>query len=298
MKARAIDWLVSIILRWCLSRHGSDERAPADGRSAAQASVRVHPLRQNSELGNEALAYLKRKIKTKRNLVKKNFALLRELWRLPAVEIAMWGGNTAHQAFASFTSRHRRFPVIQRKRWGVALLAVPEQLDKYLAGKARKAVRRNRRCAIRLGYTFGRIDPLAEIEQIRAINESLDIRQGRPMDPSELNLAALHAYFSHSTETFGIRDAEGHLVAYLDLMMCGEVAIVSRLLGHGDALDNGIMDLLLSETVRELAGVRRIGGAVQWLMYDMWFGATPGLRFFKNRLGFAPYRVRWTWRPA
>jgi hypothetical protein len=50
--------------------------------------------------------------------------------------------------------------------------------------------------------------------------------------------------------------------------------------------------------VRELVDARGTGGPVRWLMYDTWFGAPPGLRSFKERLGFAPYRVRWMWRAA
>jgi hypothetical protein len=232
------------------------------------------------------------------DVLKKILALLGELRHMPAVEIVMWGGEAEHQVFASFIGRHPRFPLVQRKRWGVALLALPERFDGYFAGKARLALRRKRRRATELGYTFARINPLAELEPIHAINGSLDVRQGRPIDPDYLDPAALRAYFSRSTETFGIRDAEGRLVAYLDLRICGEVAVLSRLLGHGDALDQGVMYLLVSETLRELLDARSIGGPVRWVMYDMWFGAAPGLRYFKGRLGFAPYRVRWMWRAA
>lgn len=142
-------------------------------------------------------------------------------------------------------------------------------------GEARRDLRRKRRRATELGYRFTSIDPLAELKPIRAINASLDARQGDPIDPAYLDPAALSAYFSRSTE-FGI------------LRTCGEVASVRRLLGHGDALEQGVMYLLLSETVRELMGARGTGGPVRWLMYDTWFGAAPGLRYFKDRLGFAP----------
>jgi hypothetical protein len=123
----------------------------------------------------------------------------------------------------------------------VAFLAVAERFDGYFAGKARLALRRKRRRAAELGYTFARIDPLAELDPIRAINASLDVRQGRPIDPAYLDPAALRAYFSRSPETFGIRDAEEHLVAYLDLRTYGEVTVLSRFLGHGDALEKGVM---------------------------------------------------------
>jgi len=232
--------------------------------------------------------------KPSESVLKKLLALLGEVRRLPAVEIAMWGGETEHGLFASFTARHPRFPLVQRKRWGVALLPVPERFDAYLGGKAH--LRRKRKRATELGYTVCRINPLAELEPIRAINASVGVRQGRPINPHYLDPAALRTYFSGSTETFGVRDREGRLVAYLDLRTSGEVAVTSRLLGHGDALEQGVMYLLISEILRELVDARK-GSAVRWVMYDMWFGAAPGLRYFKERLGFTPYRVRWTWRP-
>jgi hypothetical protein len=37
---------------------------------------------------------------------------------MPAVEIEMWGGEAEYQVFATFTGRHPRFPLVQRKRWG------------------------------------------------------------------------------------------------------------------------------------------------------------------------------------
>ena len=38
-------------------------------------------------------------------------------------------------------------------------------------------------------------------------------------------------------------------------------------------------------------------GTPRWAMYDTFFGSDEGLRFFKERLGFRPYRVTWTWEP-
>jgi hypothetical protein len=33
---------------------------------------------------------------------------------------------------------------------------------------------------------------------------------------------------------------------------------------------------------------------VQYVMYDTWFGALPGMQQFKNVLGFQPYRAQFS----
>jgi hypothetical protein len=71
--------------------------------------------------------------------------------------------------------------------------------------------------------------------------------------------------------------------------------VFSRLLGHSDHLKNGVMYYLVTEVIREMIGRKTQQGAPLWSMYDMMFGASDGLRFFKELLGFKPYKVRWVW---
>jgi hypothetical protein len=61
---------------------------------------------------------------------------------------------------AKGANRFPRFPLVQRKRWGVALLALPERFDGYFAGKARLALRRKRRRATELGECWAARDRL------------------------------------------------------------------------------------------------------------------------------------------
>lgn len=50
------------------------------------------------------------------------------------------------------------------------------------------------------------------------------------------------------------------------------------------------MYLLLMEIICSLIEQK----AVNFLMYDTYLGAQPGLRNFKRRLGFSPYLVRYS----
>ena len=106
----------------------------------------------------------------------------------------------------------------------------------------------------------------------------------------------VRAYFGRSADVFGVVDSNGVLKAYLCVRICGEVACMERLLGHADALEDGVMYLVVSGVVEWLIQERAVTGRPQWLMYDMFPGALPGLRTFKHVIGCRPYRVSWSWR--
>jgi len=93
-----------------------------------------------------------------------------------------------------------------------------------------------------------------------------------------------------------VLDAAGVLVAYADISFCGEVAVISRILGYGEYLDNGIMYLLVDGIMRLVIERKSKYGQPEWPMYDTLLGAKEGLRYFKERLGFEPYSVKSLWK--
>ena len=148
------------------------------------------------------------------------------------------------------------------------------------------------------GYDFSEIRPLDHMEEILAINMSCPVRQGRVISPSYLDQAELQKYFSGATPVFAVRDEARIVRAYAHTLIFGDVFVFNRLLGHYDHLKNGIMFLLVSEVIREMCEYKARHGSPQWAMYDMMFGGGDGLRYFKERLGFQPYRVSWCPRPS
>jgi hypothetical protein len=74
------------------------------------------------------------------------------------------------------------------------------------------------------------------------------------------------------------------------------VAFIERLLGHADALGEGVMYMLIKGTIEDLIEHRHGDGTPNWFMYDMFSGASPGMRDFKHVIGCRPYRVTWSWR--
>ena len=218
-----------------------------------------------------------------------------ELSRLPVVQIEMTGDENCRELYSYFTRRHARWRLIENKRWGVALLLLPEVFVDY-PGIAGPYMRRKVNRATRAGFTVTHVDALTRLDEVLAVNRSAEERQGRPMDPDYLNEEAVRRYFERASDVYGVIDATGVLRAYISLRTCGEVTVLDRLLGHAEALDQGVMYLLVMETIRELIGRRQMDGRPKWFMYDMFSGGSPGLRQFKHRIGCKPYRVSWSWR--
>jgi hypothetical protein len=202
-------------------------------------------------------------------------------------------GNTANgrTLYEWFTQPHDKLPIVSNKTLGVELLDLEmfdcfEHYLKCINGKNSAAY--YRRKALSKGYTFANIDRNRYIDDIYEVNSSRETRQGRQMHP---------AYFEKPTEYIdepdwlycGVVNSDGKLVAYLNLQIANEVAVVRTLLGHGEFLNDGIMYLLLTEAARQIYE----HGWCRYVMYDMYFGSSEGLRLFKEKLGFKPYRVTW-----
>lgn len=152
------------------------------------------------------------------------------------------------------------------------------------------ARKRARRCRKR-GYEFAEIRREQYEDDIFAINTSLDHRQGRPMAapywlrPSYKPLPEDQC-LEHHVATYGVLH-ELQLVAYLWLYRCGDLALISSILGHGRHLENEVMYLLMDGVIMSEAGS---GG---FLVYNRHDSGTDGLRFYKQRCGFTETEVLW-----
>jgi hypothetical protein len=216
----------------------------------------------------------------------------------PRVAVTLSGGDGAAETYRYYTARHPRFFLIQNKRWGAALLRLPATFEDYLKDPSRHTLRRKRQRCLSLGYSFAAVDPNAYFEAIFRINTSKPRRQGEEMHREYVDRGLLREFFSVERNTYGVFDSAGVLRAYACAPVYGELFNLIRLLGEGNHLNDGIMYLLMSEFVREMIRARSETGVPLWGMYDMYFGAQPGLRKFKDRLGFAPHNVKWRWEAS
>lgn len=178
---------------------------------------------------------------------------------------------------------------VPKYRENVSLLEVPASLEEWRA-EHRTARKRADRSS-RLGYRFAAIDRSEFDDDIHAINTSLETRQGRPMEAgyrSWRRHGRLPEYpcSRHAILTYGVLQGD-RLRAYLTLYRVHELALVSMILGHGEHLADDVMYLLFAGVVAEQAGR---GGVFYYNRHD---SGTDGLRYYKERLGFAAGEVVW-----
>lgn len=193
------------------------------------------------------------------------------------------------EMFLHFTKRHPRYKLIRNKSVGMALVDLSGFSDRsdYLSSVSRKDQGGyHGKRALRRGFVFSEIDQNSYLDDIHAINTSVTERQGRPMDRAYFEKPVFYEKKPHF-RYFGILNAEGTLVAYCNIATYGNFAATDRLLGYKN--NDGIMYLLLVEIICRLIDDNQ----VQYFMYDTFLGAQEGLRNFKRRLGFQPYRVRY-----
>lgn len=219
--------------------------------------------------------------------------IIGEIVKLPIVSVVLDHSEEGHRLFRAFTRLHPRYLIFRQKTIGVALIKLndfenAEAFTQSVNGKNSAAY--FSRKATRAGYTFRSINPNEMAEAIFEINSSAGSRQGREMDASYKS--KLNYPMNENNLYFGVFK-DNLLVSYLWVVKSGELALLNRLLGHADHLNNGIMyQMVTSYAEQEL----REKGRTRFVMYDTFFGAGDGLKMFKTRCGFNPYRVKWSQR--
>ncbi len=191
-----------------------------------------------------------------------------------------------------YTKPHPRYKVFGNKTLGAALVDLRAfgSADQYVASVSHKGYAgHQRRKARARGYQLREIERAAYADQIHAINISSQTRQGRPMDQPYL-VRQTQFEVRDNFRYFGVMSASGQLVAYCNLGIFGNFAATDQLLGFKNS--DGIMYFLLAEIISMLIAEARL----EYFMYDTMLSGSAGLRDFKRRVGFAPYRVRYSLR--
>lgn len=228
---------------------------------------------------------------------------VRALRDLPCVTIDLAGpcayANNPYYAemvrrfYRTTRRRHPRLWVVRDHTHGVALCHLDGGLQDY-PSQVEASARRNARKAQRKGYRFDLLDYNAELEQVRVVAGSKAVRQGAmPEGYDRLQPHNNPASRSplHDYRYFGVFREE-RLAAYGEVMIAGELAMVTHVLGHGDHMRDGVVPLTLLGMAERIAADHP---QTRFLGYGTFFGAGPGLRRFKKKHGFIPHRVRWQW---
>lgn len=219
-----------------------------------------------------------------------------EIFKSEQIVLSLYGSEAAEQAYQRFSKPHRLLPFFSAKEFGAALFRLPQSSSEYLVGKQFEYARRKRRKAINSGFFFEPFAATERIDQILQINRSAPERQHRAVPESYIDEVQVGEFCKNAQTLYGVFNQDGDLVAYSYAPVLGDIFVYSRILGHADYLDLGTMYLLVSGVTYHMIENRQTRGNPGWAMYDMFWGASPGLRFFKERLGFRPYRVHWKLR--
>lgn len=171
-----------------------------------------------------------------------------------------------------------------------SVLKVPESTEDWRSDH--RTARKRANHAANLGYQFREIEREHYAEDIFEINTSRESRQGRRMTQpyrERQNYVPLPEYPCelHAVYTYGVIDAHGTLASYLWLYRSGDLALVSSILGHAEHEPKDVMYLLFQGVVEAQAPLDG------YLVYNRHDSGTDGLRYFKEKLGFAPMEVAW-----
>lgn len=232
--------------------------------------------------------------------IKGYFVLLCEFFQMDKIEVSFKCQNKRElgvfrNIYNNFNKPHRLL-LFKHKTIGVCLIDLRKYKDfedyyKSINGK-NSAAYYSRKAGSR-GYKFVEIDRNNHIEEIHNINVSANERQGKQMEESYLEKMDFYKDRTHY-KYYGVLNKNNQLLAYCDTAFYGGFAQISRLLGHKEFLNDGIMYFMIVEIIKIIFEQYYSKGC-NHIMYDTYFGATDGLRMFKNKLAFRPYFVTWLW---
>jgi hypothetical protein len=221
------------------------------------------------------------------------FNLALDISKLPVARLEFrldLNPDSVRRMHAHFTKPHPRYKIFQNKSLGAALVDLKRfaDPDEYMANmKGRNSAGSYARKARSRGYSVVEIDRNVFVEDIHEINTSLDQRQGRPMADA-YRQKQTHFSPEKNYKYFGVLNSAGKLTAYSDIGFFGNFVAFDRLLGLRN--NDGAMHLMVTEIICRMIESHTYG----YLMYDTFFGASPGLRTFKTMLGFEPYRAKYS----
>ena len=222
------------------------------------------------------------------------FDLAIDIARLPVATLEFrlnMNPDDVRRMHAHCTKPHPKYKVFQNKSLGAALVDLKRfsDRDEYLGNikGGRNSAEHHAKKAKSRGYIVAEIDRNDYVDDIHAINTSLDSRQGRPMDETYRRKVE-HYPREKNYKYFGVINSAGKLMAYSNIGSYGNFVAFDQLLGVRN--NDGMMHLMLAEVISQMIESR----SYSYLMYDTYFGASPGLQSFKKMLGFEPYRVKYS----
>ena len=201
--------------------------------------------------------------------------------------------HATRESYDYTQTRIRKFPLIKRDQYGVALCELPTTFDEYFMA-IEASGRRNVRKAERNRFRFERIRFNDHLDGVKAIWQSADVRQGQVPDyvakgqvkPSQNPETKTNV---HDYPYFGVLK-DGELVAYAGCLVAGDLCAIEQIYGHAEYQNQGVVPMVITGIV---GYALEHYPKVKVYTYDNFFGASETLRRFKKKFGFVPHKVKW-----
>jgi hypothetical protein len=165
----------------------------------------------------------------------------------------------------------------------LALLRIPSSHEEYLAQvgtKTRNMIRKSERN----GYVFEAFAWNDYLDAIYEINTSKEVRQSAPMRGwyEDKVLPRYHSGEEQKFRKYYGAFKDGKLCAYLHAVLCGDFVFFRHFIGHALHMPYGVMNGLISWTVREYIGNPQI----RWLKYGELSKRPSTMHQFRKHAGF------------
>lgn len=202
-------------------------------------------------------------------------------------------GMVTKKFYNMCNSYHPKYKVIPRYRYGIAIMSLTKTWSEYFKSLSGPA-QRNYRKALKNECVFKRIEYNDYLDDIYDIIHSTDIRQGEMrVNNSDNYMIPNNDPKSNTTyhdyPYFGVL-LNNKLVAIGSCLIAGEYAELTTVYGNVKYQQLGIVPFMVINAVRMLIEEYT---NVKYFGYDTYFGARVGMRRFKRKMLFSPFKVRW-----
>lgn len=222
--------------------------------------------------------------------------IVKQIVSLPKVKIDIIDTDKTgeiNELYKYFTKPHPKYKIFKNKTLGVMLFEIPKNLDDYekqITGK--NSVKYFSKRCLKLGYYTDYFIKNEHLDEMYEINTSAKYRQGRTMSSHYLEKVPEEDE-KDCVSYFGVFTSSNKLVGYIKLVKTQKLYIISQILGHHDYQNDHIMYLIIHDLIVSLIDENSNKDYLVYLMYDTFFGGTDGIKLYKKRHQFKPYKVKW-----
>ncbi len=225
--------------------------------------------------------------------------IIKEIMELPRVKIEIIDNDPTlevEKMYKNFVKRHPKYKIFKNKTLGVMLMKIPKTVEEYMSWiSGKNSVKYYSNRCKKLGYYTDYYIKNNYLKDMYEINTSSSVRQGKSMRKHYLEEVPKENV-KDAVSYFGVFTSDKKLVGYIRLVKTPKLYVISQLLGHAEYQNDNIMYLIIHDLVIDLIEKNKDREDDIYLMYDTYFGGSDGIKLYKRRHAFKPYKVKWVYK--